>query len=78
MAVRNIPINLPNGQEDALITEYATYHGWTVENSLTAPLYIKSMWAEAIREDLKDSRKTPAVKEVVDDIDAEVNALNIS
>ena len=58
MAEISIKLNLPDGQEQALITEFATFHGWTGEG--TAAAHAKRVLAEVIRESIKNSRQQAA------------------
>lgn len=77
MAVRTISFNLPDGQEDELIVEFATFHGWTVESGVSAAVWVKAVLAEVIREGIKESRLDPAKQQVEQEVQEEVTALNI-
>lgn len=76
MAIRNIPVNLPDGQEDALIAEFSTYNGWDGQGSAAA--YAKKIIAAAIVDSLKSGRKKTDIQQVVIETDSEIDALNIS
>lgn len=78
MGVRNIPISLPDGQEDALIVEFATYEGWTAESGVTAGQYIKAKTAEMIKERIKRGRVAAAAAAATATKEQEVDALAIT
>jgi uncharacterized membrane protein required for colicin V production len=58
MGTVNISFTLPDGEEQALITEFATFHGWIGEG--TAAAHAKKVLAEVIRESIKHSREQQA------------------
>ena len=66
MAEITIKFNLPDGQEQALIEEFATFHGWTGEG--TAAAYAKKVVSEVIRESIKNSRQQKARKSALEAI----------
>ena len=62
MAEITIKFNLPDGQEAALIREFAEFHGWTEGNG-TPAAYAKNILAETIRNSIKSSREIKAFDE---------------
>lgn len=60
MGVIQLSFSLPDGQETALIAEFATFHGWT--GTGTASAYAKSVLAEVIRTSIRNSREDAAQK----------------
>lgn len=78
MANRTITFNLPDGQEDALILEFATFHGWTSDNGFTATAWVKKVLAEVIKESIKTNRVGIAVVDARIEKEIEVSALNIT
>lgn len=78
MANRTITFNLPDGQEDALILEFATFHGWTSDNGFTTAAWAKKVLAEVIKESIKNYRVGTAVGIARTQKETEVNALVIT
>jgi hypothetical protein len=78
MANVNIVISLPNGQETALIQEFAIYNGWTQDIGITAAAHAKTIIAEVIRESIKHGRVRAAITSAQIAEEQEVDAMNIS
>lgn len=63
MAIRNIPINLPDGKEDFYMEVFALANAWTPESGISAAVHGKKVVADKIKEDITNYLIANSVRE---------------